>query len=438
VLAVVASAQSDRYPAPQDVRTIHVAMLYRGPNYAQTSASADLPKLQAAHLAHLTKLAKDGHALIAGPIEGGGDLAGIVMLTATSSAAARAFEAEDPAVKAGRFRIEMVSYMTPGNWFTVAPVQDNLPMRTFVFGFLRTADSSSDAAMDPDKLQDDHLANLWAMRQAGALVSAGPAIDGGPRSGVLVMTVDSLDAARALLAHDPSVKQGRLKPELYIWHAADKILIGKSQDGQTALCEAVATRVRAATDVGAGTRTVWSLLTKAPAPMVEVASVRDVALERDPPAEERWQFEKRMRSLYGNVAPVLKDLLTWDDFEIFALPGSAVRMVLTTGGTGQCESRYFFKVTTAREVFRVPDPPDKTSSDVATAICENDGAWGYFGRVGGTEAFLEYRTADAAESVRIVPLKDTAWQPACTMTAQFESGPTGRGRLRTVQVAAGK
>src|SRR6185369_11373915 len=105
---------------------------------------------------HLTQLAKAGHALIAGPIEGDGDLAGIVMLTAESASAAKAFEAEDPAVKAGRFRIEMVSYMTPGNWFTVAPVQDNLRMRTFVFGFLRTADSPSDAAMDPDKLQDDH------------------------------------------------------------------------------------------------------------------------------------------------------------------------------------------------------------------------------------------------------------------------------------------
>lgn len=228
VFTAIAIAQSDRYPTPQNMRTIHIAMLYRGPNYAQTSASADLPKLQDAHIAHLTRLAKDGHALIAGPIGGGGgDLAGIVMLTAESAGAARAFEAEDPAVKAGRFRIEMVSYMTPGNWFTVAPVPDTVSMRTFVFGFLRTADSPSDAAMDPAKLHEDHLAYLWAMRQSGALLSAGPVVDGGPRTGVVVLAVDSLDKARALLEQAPDVKQGRAKPELYTWYAADKILIGK-------------------------------------------------------------------------------------------------------------------------------------------------------------------------------------------------------------------
>jgi len=153
-----------RYPAPQDMRTIHIAMLYRGPNYARTQTSRDLPALQKAHLAHLTRLAKAGHALIAGPIEGGGDLAGIVMLTAESAHAARAFEAEDPAVKAGRFRIEMVSYTTPGNWFTVAPVKDNLPMRTFVFGFLRASDSPPEAAMDSDQLQDDHQGQVSCVR----------------------------------------------------------------------------------------------------------------------------------------------------------------------------------------------------------------------------------------------------------------------------------
>lgn len=219
------------------------------------------------------------------------------------------------------------------------------------------------------------------------------------------------------------------------------VVSGAGQVGQTAACDAVADRVRADAGVGAGARTVWSLMTTAPPPLLQVGTISELALERGPAPEVRWLFEKRLRSLYGNAEAVLKDLQTWDDFEILALPGSAVRMLLTTKGSSQCESRYFFRVTTAREVRRVPDPPETGASDAANAICENDGAWGYFGRIninGGAEAFIEYRTARSEESLRIVPLRNAEWQPACTVSAQFETTATARGRLRTVHVAASK
>src|SRR5512140_1367780 len=95
-------AQS-RYPAPEGMQTVHIALLYRGPAYAP-GTSPELETLQQAHLAHLTKLAQAGQALIAGPMGGDGDLRGIVMLKAESTEAARALEVEDPAVKAGRLR----------------------------------------------------------------------------------------------------------------------------------------------------------------------------------------------------------------------------------------------------------------------------------------------------------------------------------------------
>lgn len=212
----------------------------------------------------------------------------------------------------------------------------------------------------------------------------------------------------------------------------------EAQTVQTALCDAVAARVRADKDVVTGARTVWSVLTTTSAPLVEIASAGELSLQHNPEPEDRWQFEKRLKSLYGNADAVLKDLQRWDDFQIFTLPRSAVHMVLRTGGTTQCESRYFFRVTTAREVVRVPDPPDKTPSDFANAICENDGAWGYFGHVNGAEAFVEYRAADTEESLRIVPLQGAEWQPACSVSARFEPTAAGRGRLQTVQVAQSK
>jgi hypothetical protein len=135
------------------------------------------------------------------------------------------------------------------------------------------------------------------------------------------------------------------------------------------------------------------------------------------------QFENRFRALYGNAEAVLKDLNTWDGFDILTLQGSAVRMLLTTSGPAACESRYFFRVTVSREVVRVPNPPAADgANDAETPLCEKQGGWGYFARVSGTDAFIERRTAaDAREFVRVVPLTSAGWQPACTL------GPPAHG-----------
>ena len=221
-----APAQTPRYPFPENIQAVHIAMLYRGPNYVP-GTSPENQKLQEGHLAHLAKLGKEGHAFIAGPIGGGGDLAGIVMMKAPTAEAARALEAEDPAVKAGRLRIEMVTYMSPGNWFSFGPIKEGMSMRAFVFGFLKTKPGAKppDAAM-----LDAHLATLWSMRQAGTLLAAGPTVPTVPandRAGVFVLAVDSVDKARAMLEQEPSVKNGVFSFEMYRWSAADGIMKGK-------------------------------------------------------------------------------------------------------------------------------------------------------------------------------------------------------------------
>jgi uncharacterized protein YciI len=214
-----------RYPAPDNMKTVHIALLYRGPN-AGGGDAAEAARIQDAHLAHITKMALDGKALIAGPIGGDGDLRGLIFFNTPTADAARALEAEDPAVKAGRLRIEMVSYMTPANWFTFGPVKLDLPMRQFVFGFLNVGPNQTQGP-DFAQLMDDHLANLWSMRQAGTLVSAGPAVDSATRAGVVVLPMSSVEEARALLANDPTVKAGRATLELFSWYAADGIMKGR-------------------------------------------------------------------------------------------------------------------------------------------------------------------------------------------------------------------
>ena len=226
LLLTAGAAASQRYPAPADMQVIHIAMLYRGQN-ASKESTPETQKLQEAHLAHIVKLAKAGQALIAGPMGGDGDLRGIIMLKAPTADAARALEADDPAVKAGRLRIEIVSFVAPGNWFTLGPVKDDLPMRQWVFGFLNVGPKPAGTPENDATLMDDHLANLWAMRQAGTLVLAGPTMGSTTRAGVVVMATDSVEKAKTLLEQDPTVKAGRTVVELFAWYAADGIMKGK-------------------------------------------------------------------------------------------------------------------------------------------------------------------------------------------------------------------
>lgn len=224
--AAITTSAAQRYPAPADMLTIHIAMLYRGPA-ATKESTPDTQKLQEAHLAHITKLAKEGHALIAGPFGGDGDLRGVIFLKAANADAARALEADDPAVKAGRLRIEIVSFMTASNWFSFGPVKDDLSMRQFVFGFFNVGPKPVGTPEANATVMDDHLANLWSMRQSGVLVAGGPTVGSETRAGVVVMTMDSVEQAKALLEQDPTVKAGRTTVELFSWFAADGIMKGK-------------------------------------------------------------------------------------------------------------------------------------------------------------------------------------------------------------------
>ncbi len=226
LFAAITTPASQRYPAPEGMQTIHVAMLYRGPA-ATKESTPETQKIQQAHLAHITRLAKEGHALIAGPVGGDGDLRGLIFLKAANAAAAQALAVEDPAVKAGRLRIEIVTFMTPSNWFSFGPVTDDLPMRQFVFAFFNVGPKPIGTPESNATIMDDHLAHLWSMRQAGTMVAGGPAVGSATRAGVVILAIDSVDKANVLLQEDPTVKAGRTAVELFPWYAADGIMKGK-------------------------------------------------------------------------------------------------------------------------------------------------------------------------------------------------------------------
>jgi uncharacterized protein YciI len=223
VMAAMLSPQSP-YPAPANFETVYVALLLRGPAAGQ-GTPAELEARQKAHLAHLEALGNAGHAKIAGPVGGDGDLRGIVLITAASLDEARRMAGADPAVKAGAVRVEVLTMTAPANWFTLRPVPADYTMRQHVLAFLDAPPASP--ALAPDeaaRLQDGHLANLFALREQGRLAYAGPITDGGSRRGLAVFLSESVEEVREWMADDPFVRAGRLTLELYPWWAADGIL----------------------------------------------------------------------------------------------------------------------------------------------------------------------------------------------------------------------
>jgi len=72
----------------------------------RTHNVSEAAKIQEQHMAHLNRLAETGKLLVAGPFEGSDEHRGLLIFDVASLDEALKLEAEDPAVKAGRLRIE--------------------------------------------------------------------------------------------------------------------------------------------------------------------------------------------------------------------------------------------------------------------------------------------------------------------------------------------
>jgi uncharacterized protein len=97
-------------PTEPQLVTYYLGLLYKGSTRTQSPAEAE--KIQAAHLQHLNSLYKQGILLIAGPMGDDGDLRGIVVLKVKSLEEAQALVNQDPAVKAGRLRVELHPWLS--------------------------------------------------------------------------------------------------------------------------------------------------------------------------------------------------------------------------------------------------------------------------------------------------------------------------------------
>ena len=98
---LAAKLGADEYGMKQYV----MAFLKEGPNKSLDSAAS--AQLQRAHLDNIFRMADEGKLAVAGPFLDGGELKGVYIFNVKTVEEAKALTESDPAVKAGRFVMEL-------------------------------------------------------------------------------------------------------------------------------------------------------------------------------------------------------------------------------------------------------------------------------------------------------------------------------------------
>ncbi len=91
---------------------------------------------------------------------------------------------------------------------------DEYGMKSYVFVLLKTGKTKIE---DPDKSKEvfaGHFANMSRLSKEGKLVLAGPFEDGGPKRGLFILNVATIEEAEELVKTDPGVIAGVFDYEL--------------------------------------------------------------------------------------------------------------------------------------------------------------------------------------------------------------------------------
>jgi uncharacterized protein YciI len=212
VCLVVAYADE---PHPE-MATYQFVLMRRAPD-APPKGERAIQRIQEDRLAWLEKLFAENQAVLAGSLDGGGELRGAMVLDVGSVEAAREVMEVDPRVAAGLIDPEIHTL-----WAAKGVIErpDSLARQSkCMLGLFMRPDNAPDLSEEESaELQAGHLANIEAMAASGDLVWAGPTGDDGKLRGILVFRTLNGERLRELIARDPAIKIGRLGVELYPWH----------------------------------------------------------------------------------------------------------------------------------------------------------------------------------------------------------------------------
>lgn len=228
--AVAQTGQSDKTKPPQfDLDSYQFGLLRKGPNHG-TGTKEEADKIQAGHMANIQSMAKAGKLMAAGPMGDDGDLRGIFLFKAASLDEAKAMAAEDPAIKAGRLRMDIFTWWGPKHIgkdllakFQADPKTPMTMTQFYLVLLTKGAKADEVLAADKQKLQLEHMWNIRRRLDDKSFATAGPFTDGGNLRGIFVIAAKTVEEAKAIAESDPSVKAGVLAIEIHPWWVAKEV-----------------------------------------------------------------------------------------------------------------------------------------------------------------------------------------------------------------------
>ena len=222
-------AEQKAKPPQFDLEPYQLGLLRKGPN-SGTGTKEEAEKIQAGHMANIGKMAQAGKLIAAGPMMDDGDLRGIFLFKAASLDEAKALAAEDPAIKAGRLKLDLFTWMGPkgiGAKLNEEYRKDpgiKMTMAKYHFALLKRGAKAFDSSSpDSQKLLVEHLWNIRQMMDEGKMATAGPLGDAGDLTGIFVFATESMDEAKAWVNTDPMVKAGFMIAEIHPWFVAKEV-----------------------------------------------------------------------------------------------------------------------------------------------------------------------------------------------------------------------
>ncbi|MCB0521002.1 MAG: hypothetical protein H6577_19920 [Lewinellaceae bacterium] len=123
--ALAQSLGADEYGMKQYV----MAFLKSGPERSQNKEEA--MRLQKAHLDNISRMAREGSLLLAGPFLDNGDIRGIYIFNVKTVEEAQALTETDPAIKAGRLVMELHPWYGSAALMKLNEIHNQLPTKDF-------------------------------------------------------------------------------------------------------------------------------------------------------------------------------------------------------------------------------------------------------------------------------------------------------------------
>ena len=227
-LLVVTSASLSAQEKPQaktepehKLVEFHMALLKHGPKWS-AAENAETKRLHQDHVNYVVSLLESGKAVLAGPLNDGGEIDGVFIFRAASAEEAKAWAEADPSVASG-FRVAEMHQWWSEDIFG-KPAKPLKLTQTYLAFLTRGEKWTPEKTPATEEIQKGHMANIEKLAEMKKLVAAGPFGGNGRLRGIFVFRVGSLEEAKALTAGDPAVQAGRLAMEIHPWMVPEGIL----------------------------------------------------------------------------------------------------------------------------------------------------------------------------------------------------------------------